>query len=86
VIRGSLLRKHKARFIAVDTRLVQDLRFRFSINSWAPGYALYQSADIKPEQIDNLYSDVVFLKLTVLPDVNHHLDQLARRLWLLSKN
>ncbi len=86
VIRSSLLRNHKARFVALDSRLVQGRKFRFSFDFWAPAHAVYKSVDIKPEQIDNLYSDVVFLKLTVLPDMTHELGQLARRLWPLSKH
>lgn len=81
VIRSSLLRNHKARFVALDSRLVKDRRFRFSFDFWAPAHAVYKSSDVKPEEIDNLYSDVVFLKLTVLPNMSHELGQLARRLW-----
>ena len=54
VVRGWLLRNHKARFVAVDARLVSDMSFRRSFNFWAPGYGLYKSSDVAPEQIDNL--------------------------------
>lgn len=80
-IRAALLKKHKARFVVLDCRVVTDLEFRRSFNFWAPADALYKSEDVQPEQIDNLYSDVVFLKLTVLPDITHELEQIARR-WL----
>ena len=85
-IRSSLLGRHRARFVAVDARLVEGIRFRRSFNFWAPANGLYKSSDLTPEQIDNLYSDVVFLKLTVLPDISHELRQLARRRWLLWKD
>ena len=85
MIRSSLLRNHKVRFVAVDARLVPDMKLRCSFNFWAPAHALYKSSDVMPEQIDNLYSDVVFLKLTVLPDISHEMGQLARRFWPLSK-
>jgi hypothetical protein len=85
-VRSSLLRRHRARFVAIDARLVQDVKFHCSFDFWAPAHALYKSEEVKPEQIDNLYSDVVFLKLSVLPDMSHELAQLARRLWPLSKS
>jgi hypothetical protein len=56
----------------------------FSFDFWAPANAVYKSADVAPSQIDNLYSDVVFLKLTVLPDISHELIQAANRIWPLS--
>ena len=79
MIRASLLRTHAARFVAVDARLVQDIRFPLSFNFWAPAHALYKSSDVTPDQIDNLYSDVVFLKLTVLPNMSHEIGQISRR-------
>jgi hypothetical protein len=85
-IRSSLLANHRARFVAVDARLVSDMKFPLSFNFWAPAHALYKSADVKPEQIDNLYSDIVFLKLTALPDMSHEFGQIARRMWPLSKH
>ncbi len=80
MIRSSLLWKHSAQFIAVDDRLVRGMSFRFSLRFWTPRDALYKSSDITPEQIDNLYSDVVFLKLTVLPNLSRELARLAERL------
>jgi hypothetical protein len=80
-IRTSLLKRHKAMFVAIDARLVQDIKIPLSFNFWAPSHALCKTADVLPEQIDNLYSDVVFLKLTTLPDISHELRQLSRRYW-----
>ena len=81
MIRSSLLKRHRARFVVVDERLVTGIRFPRSFKFWAPANALFKSSDVKPEQIDNLYSDVVFLKLTVLPDMSHELRQLVGRNW-----
>lgn len=80
-IRTALIRKHKARFVAVDTRLVNGLRFRRSFNFWAPAHGLYKSTEVQPHNIDHLYSDVVFLSLTTLPDISHEFREIARR-WL----
>lgn len=80
-VRNALFTKHHIRFVAIDARIVSDMRFPLSFNFWAPAHGLYKSADIPAEQIDNLYSDVVFLKLTVLPDISHEIGKLTRRIW-----
>lgn len=85
-VRASLLRKHPARFVALDTRLVSDVAIPLSFNFWAPAHAVFKSDDVGPEQVDNLYSDIVFLKLTTLPDMSHQLGQIAKRMWPFSKH
>ncbi len=79
-IRASLLRRHHARFVAVDDRLTSDIKFRNSFKFWAPAHALFKSDTVAPDQIDNLYSDVVFLSLTGLPDMSHELGRRIRGL------
>jgi hypothetical protein len=75
-VRASLLRNHRARFVALDCRLVPpESTLRRSFSFWAPTDGLYKSSAVRPDQIDNLYSDVVFLKLTVLPDISHQIRQ-----------
>lgn len=84
-VRGALLKQHPARFVAIDTRLAADIKFPRSFNFWAPAHAVYRSADVRPEQVDNLYSDIVFLNLTALPDISHQLGEMARRMWPSSR-
>ena len=79
-IRAALLRRHHSRFVAVDDRLTADMKFRNSFKFWAPAHALYKSDTVLPDQIDNLYSDVVFLSLTGLPDMSHELGRRVRSL------
>ena len=83
-IRALLLRRHRVKFVVIDDRIFPDMRFRSSFKFWAPAHALYKSSDVLPEQIDNLYSDIVFLRLTALPDMSHELGQMARRMWPMS--
>lgn len=83
-IRAWLLGKHKARFIALDCRVAPDTKYPRSFSFWAPAAALYKSSLVEPDQIDNLYSDVVFLKLTTLPDISYEVRQRVRRLWPFS--
>jgi hypothetical protein len=72
-IRHALLQRNRARFVALDKQLVPHLRFRRSFRFWAPAHGLFRSTEVRPDQIDHLYSDVVFLKLTTLPDISHEL-------------
>ncbi len=85
-VRFVLLRKHKAWFVAIDARLVDDIKFHSSFNFWAPAHGLYKSSELEPDQIDHLYSDVVFLKLTVLPDMTHEFRNMVRHLWPFRKH
>lgn len=78
-VRASLLKRHRASFVALDNRLADGFRLPLSFNFWAPAHALYKSSDLCPQQIDNLYSDVVFLKLTTLPHLSYELGQFVRR-------
>ena len=78
-IRASLLRNHDARFVVVDRRKMAGIEFQRSFKFWPVEPALYKSPDVRPDQIDNLYSDVVFLKLSTLPDLSHELTRRARR-------
>jgi hypothetical protein len=80
-IRASLLGQHEARFIALDCRIAPDTKYPRSFNFWAPAHGLYKSSVVQPHQIDHLYSDVVFLKLTTLPDISYEVRQRVRRLW-----
>lgn len=80
-VRAALHRRHRSWFTAVDQRIFPEANFRASFQSWAPSHALYKSTHVTPSQIDHLYSDVTFLRLTVLPDMSHELSRIARRLW-----
>mgnify|MGYP001106074349 CR=1 FL=1 len=79
-IRSALLRRYDAKFVAVDDRLTSGMRFQSSFKFWAPAHALYKSDDVTSGQIDNLYSDVVFLRLTCLPDMSYEIGRRIRGL------
>lgn len=81
LVRSALLHRHSARFVALDERLMDDLDVRRSFKFWAPAHAVFKSSDVRPDQIDNLYSDVVFLKLTTLPDITDRLRIMAQSWW-----
>ncbi len=83
-VRSSLLKKHRARYVAVDARQVDGMKFPASFRCWEPSHGVYKSSDLGPAEIDNLYSDIVFLNLTVHPDASKQLRILARRFWPFS--
>lgn len=76
-IRAAITSRHRVRFLALDERLCDGIPLRRSFRFWAPSNALFRSAVVKPHQIDHLYSDVAFLKLTTLPDITHRLRQIV---------
>lgn len=80
-VRAALLDRYASSYVALDTRLVEDVRFPRSFNFWAPAHAVYKPNGLREDQVDNLYSDIVFLKLTALPDITHQLGQIMRRAW-----
>ena len=77
-IRQELLQRHKARFNAVDRRLFPTVKFPRSFQFWSPSNAMFKSAGLAEDQIDNLYSDVTMLRLTTLPSIGHELKQVGR--------
>ena len=81
-VRMALMQKHRVRFVIIDSRLSQDIKFRRSFDFWAPAHAVYKPCGgVAPNQVDNLYSDVVMLRLCILPHISHELKETARR-WL----
>ncbi len=81
-VRTAMMQRHKVWFVVLEARLVRDLTFRRSFNFWAPAHAVFRPAhDISAHHVDNLYSDVVMLRLAIMPHVSHELKKLIRR-WL----
>ena len=70
-IRSALMKRHNVKFVVVDKRLFSGLDFQRSFDFWAPGHAVFKpTAGVEPENVDNLYSDVVMLRLATLPHVS----------------
>jgi hypothetical protein len=76
-IRNSILSHAKAYFLLIDSRLVKNrkLPVSFCLPYRAPKQ--YRSSTLKPEQIDNLYSELVMLNLRTHPRLKY----LFRNLW-----
>ncbi len=69
-IRLYLLKKSHTRFLAVDSRLLPKIKLPFSFNFPLETCQLYKSPNLKPDQIDALYSELTLLNLTTFPDLS----------------
>lgn len=73
-IRSEISTRNNTYYTAIDARLSVGMPLPYSFDFWSPGCAMYRPFDgIKPHQIDNLYSDIVMLRLTPLPHLKHEI-------------
>ena len=82
LVRSTLLTKTPSEFLAFDDSDL--LRHAIYARSLSFGRQRTRYTDrriVAPQQIDNLYSDIVFLKLTPVADMSHEMNQIARRMW-----
>ena len=79
-IRQRLIRMSRSRFVAIDARMVAGARLRPSITVPLSSQQLYRPADLQPEEIDSLYSEVSLLRLATFPNLSHSLGQWSQRL------
>lgn len=66
-IRSRITKAGKTRFVLVDSRLVRGIKFPFSYDLPIRFPKLYRSSSLRPEQIDNLYSELPLLNLNIIP-------------------
>jgi len=76
-IRKSILAHAKARFLLIDSRFVKNKKLPLSICLPYRAPKQYISSTLKPEQIDNLYSELVVLNLRTQPRLKY----LTRNIW-----
>ena len=76
-IRKSILSHAKARFLLIDSRFVKNRKLPLSICLPYRAPKQYISSTLKPEQIDNLYSELVMLNLRTQPRLKY----LIRNIW-----
>jgi hypothetical protein len=76
-IRKSILSHAKARFLLIDSRFVKNRKLPLSICLPYRTPKQYISSTLKPEQIDNLYSELVMLNLRTQPRLKY----LIRNIW-----
>jgi len=76
-IRKSILSHAKARLLLIDSRFVKNKKLPLSISLPYRAPKQYISSTLKPEQIDNLYSELVMLNLRTQPRLKY----LTRNIW-----
>ena len=63
-----IARSQKTNFVAIDSRHATCMNlplFHYNISLWRS--RLYKSPDLKPDQVDNLYSELVLLNFSTFP-------------------
>ncbi|MHB9074522.1 MAG: hypothetical protein ACYC6G_13465 [Desulfobaccales bacterium] len=58
-----VLINYKSVGIIVDERLLRGRKFRLAIKSQVPGFKIYKSLSLQPEDINNLYTEFILLNL-----------------------
>jgi hypothetical protein len=66
-IRRAITDRHRLCLLLVDSRLVKDLNVPCTIELPMRFTKLYKSERLTPQQIDNLYSELVLLNFNLLP-------------------
>ena len=80
-IRKSILSHSKAYFLLADSRLVKNRKLPVSICLPYRAPKQYMSSTLKPEQIDNLYSELVMLSLRTHPRLKYLIRDIRRKIF-----
>jgi hypothetical protein len=80
-IRKAILSHSSAYFLLIDSRLVNNRRLPLSLCLPFRTPKQYMSSRLEPEQIDNLYSELVLLNLRTLPRLKYLLRDIRRKMF-----
>ncbi len=80
-IRQSILSHAKAYFLLIDSRLVKNKKLPLSICLPYRAPKQYMSSTLQPEQIDNLYSELVMLNLRTHPRLKYLIRNIGRKIF-----
>lgn len=72
-IRRAIAKISRTSWVLLDYRMLQGTKPAFCFNLPIEMYKLYKSSKLKPEQVDNLYSELVILDFTPIPNFAWHL-------------
>ncbi|HEY9645350.1 MAG TPA: hypothetical protein V6C88_03220, partial [Chroococcidiopsis sp.] len=79
-IRLELWKREGSAFIIIDSRLTKNVSIPFCFTLPLESTRLYKpSGEIKPQDIDNLYSELLILNLRILPPKNEFLSHILRK-------
>jgi hypothetical protein len=76
-IRSAITDRHRLRLLLVDSRLVKNLDLPWTVELPMQFTKLYKSERLAPQQIDNLYSELVLLNFNLLP---HSIIEIAKEI------
>ena len=79
-IRKSILSHAKAYFLLIDSRFVKNKKLPLSICLPYRAPKQYISSTLKPEQIDNLYSELVMLNLRTQPRLRYLIRNIRQKI------
>ena len=68
-IRQAIAKINRTYFVLVDTRLLQGAKLPWRFNLPIEICRLYKSSRVKPQEIDNLYSELVVLDFSPIPSL-----------------
>jgi hypothetical protein len=80
-IRKAILSRSRAYFLLIDSRLVKNRKLPVSIYLPYRAPKQYMSSTLKPEQIDNLYSELVMLNLRTHPRLKYLIRDIRRKIF-----
>jgi hypothetical protein len=80
-IRRAILSHAKAYFLLIDSRLVKNKKLPVSICLPYRAPKQYMSSTLKPEQIDNLYSELVMLNLRSHPRLKYLIRNIRQKVF-----
>jgi len=80
-IRRSILSEAGGYFLLIDSRLVKNMKLPVSFCLPYRAPKQYLSKTLKPEQIDNLYSELVMLNLRTHPRLKYLIRNVCRRIF-----
>lgn len=67
-IRSEIMRHSRTPLVVVDSRLIAPFKLPFSYDLPFSFPKLYKSSSLKPDRIDNLYSELILLNFSLIPN------------------
>ncbi|MBD2308330.1 hypothetical protein H6G17_22915 [Chroococcidiopsis sp. FACHB-1243] len=67
-IRSEIMRHSRTPLVVVDSRLIASFKLPFSYDLLFSFPKLYKSSSLNPDRIDNLYSELILLNFSLIPN------------------
>jgi hypothetical protein len=73
------MKRNKTLFIIIDSRILSKINVPFSFDMPLKSFKLYRSSTLRPDKIDNLYSELVILNTGTIPKLRNLLWDFSRK-------